>query len=496
MATPQLLPKSLPSVSGYSKISLAPEELLKEINRLCADSKWREAEVLIRQALSLGDDRSEIYRALGGCLASLARGAEAARAFRTALLIDPTSAQARTDLILGLDHLETTGYEQSLFERQQFWKAHGVKRYETRKPHLNNRDPDRPLRVGYVSGDFRFHSAMMVCGHIILGHDHSPAIKPYLYSFLPHKQYDRCTEVYQAHCEWRDMSKADDDDIVERIRDDKIDILMDLGGYTLGRHISIFCFKPAPIQATAWGYGAGTGLPCFDAFFADKVSVSEAMRVPPLEPVVDMPCTVSYDPPPIDIPVLPRDGPITFGVFQRAVKIEPRVMECWNRILDRVPGSRMLMKSASFDDVFQAQVKEAFGANFSRVEFRGSTGFKPHLEAHGEVDILLDTFGQTGGVTTLEGLWSGVPTVTLLGIRPGTRGGAAIMTALGEPGFIANTRNEYVDVAVKWATDRAALASVRAGLREKLLASPICKDYLSAVETAYRTLWRTWCAKG
>lgn len=476
--------------------------LLAEVNRLCVAQNWERAEPVIRQLIAAGDKRACMYNALGMCLVSTARNAEGIRAFRKALLIDPMLVDARSHLIMQLDTRVEATQGQVMLERHRWWKTIGEPQWERRQPHLNDPDPERPLRVGYLGGDFRLHSAAFIYGWITVSH--TPAIVPVLYSTLEHHLYDPTTDFYQSEVEWHDVLKMSDDELYQQIIDDKIDVLVDLSGFTHGARTEVFCRKPAPVQVTAWGYAIGTGLPCMDALFSDPITVSEAMRKPPMDRVIDLPCALGYDMPPyeeesyrIDVNERPIDAPMVFGVFQRACKVDDKALRAWAEILHRLPGASIVMKSGTYNAEFKATAKRVMGDEaYARLDFRGITRHQDNLRAHLEVDLCLDGFAQTGGTTTLEALWMGVPTLTLLGERPGQRIGSAILHACGVDGFSAKTVNEYVDLAVKWGTSgRGELASLRQNLRGTLAASPICKGYNLAVEAAYRTLWREWCLK-
>lgn len=474
------------------------QPLVDEANRLCRARDWPAAEVAVRKLLAAGETRGFAYYALGGCLSNLGRFEEAARAFRKALLDDPTLVEARTHLVLLTDTAPNATDAQCMMERRRWWEAFGAARYAARKPHANTPNPDRPLRVGYVSGDFRLHSAAFAIGHLLTGH--SAAVQPVLYSSVPHDKYDRVTEAYQAELPWRDIVGMSDDDFIALVREDGIDVLVDLSGHTEGHRLLAFCSKPAPVQITAWGYGLGTGLDCMDAMFSDPIVMPAELRVAPRERVIDLPSVVSYDPPPpAGYPISPLpclEQPPVFGVFQRACKISEQALRTWAAILRRVPGSRLVFRSGSHNAEFKSRVDRAMPDLLDRLEFQPEAPHPEHLRAVGRVDLALDAFSQSGGITTLEALWMGVPTVTLIGKRPGSRVGASLMINVGLPQFVAQTPEEYEEIVVQAVTQRReAMAVIRANLRQRLADSRICKGYVGAVEAAYRNLWREWCAK-
>jgi predicted O-linked N-acetylglucosamine transferase (SPINDLY family) len=222
------------------------------------------------------------------------------------------------------------------------------------------------------------------------------------------------------------------------------------------------------------------------------------------EQVVRLPSFVCYTPPPAPPPIPPlparERGHVTFGSFNRAVKITPVVLETWARILHAVPGSRLLLKPTMED---APATRERLlgplarnGIDLSRIEILGTHQHREHLACFGRIDLQLDTFPHSGGVTTLDGLLMGIPCVTLLGDRPSGRSSASFLTALGLEDLVAHTVDEYVEIAVRLAGDLDRLAHERATLRERLLTSPIgdADQYTRAVEAAYRALWQRWCA--
>jgi predicted O-linked N-acetylglucosamine transferase (SPINDLY family) len=256
---------------------------------------------------------------------------------------------------------------------------------------------------------------------------------------------------------------------------------------------------------TAWGYAAGTGLSAIDAFFADPVVVPDDERRHFAEAVVDLPSALCFEPP-HDLPAVPplparENGYVTLGSFHRLARLTPDVLDLWARVVAAVPGSHMLLKCSGLDD---AMARERIVATFARrgvaaerLTILGATSRQDHLAAYARVDVQLDTFPQSGGVTTLEGLTMGVPSVTLLGSGVTGRISASFLTSLGLSDLIAETPDEYVATAVRVASDLDRLAHERATLRGRLLASPVgdARAYTRAVEAAYRTLWRDWCTR-
>jgi predicted O-linked N-acetylglucosamine transferase (SPINDLY family) len=305
--------------------------------------------------------------------------------------------------------------------------------------------------------------------------------------------------------DWVRTSCLSDDQLADRIRQDGVDILIDLSGHSKGNRLLVFGRKPAPIQVTAWGHGGGTGLPMIDYQFTDPVHIPTWARPLFAETAYDLPCCITYEPPAYAPPVLESPargrGFITFGSLNRFSKITPALLELWARVLRSVPHSHLLLKDGIFDD---AQRRAAVFAHFAqcgiaaeRIEIRGYSSHQDHLAAYGEVDIALDTFPQNGGITTWESLWMGVPVLTLLGDHPACRVSGAILGALGLPEWVSQDEEAYLALALKKAADVAALARFRLEIRERITQSAAGnpKRYTQAVEEAYRAMWNRWLSQ-
>lgn len=436
------------------------------------------------------------YDALGSCELNRGRIEEALKAFRKALALDPNYVEARNRIIMILDAQIATTPSRAQRERDTWWQQYGQVRYAQRLPHGNDRDPERPLRVGYVSGDFQYHSAAQVFHRIALSH--TDAVIPYFYSSTPYREFDSITNSYRAQPGWRDVLYWPDALVVDRIRTDQIDILVDLSGYTAQNRLTVFAHKPAPIQLTGWGYATGVGWPAMDGLIADRVVIPEDRQQEHVEQIVYLPCVIDYDgthglPDPNPLPCL-TERP-TFGVFQRGLKLNADDVEVWRQLLERLPESRLRIKG-SYCQTFRDWLQAAFRAQWAQVEMLGVTSSFEHKMGYQQVDLCLDPWPQTGGVSACDALWMGVPAVTLIGPRVIQRTTASLLTLLNLECFIAETREEYIAKAIGWVTHRRhELNSIRLGLRDRFRASPIHAGYLEAVEGAYRALWRAWCAK-
>ena len=470
-------------------------DMLQDIARAQAlydANDWDACEIATRKLLKRGFDNNPLtYDALGSVAQFQGRMDVALECLRKAIEVDPGYEDALNRIIMIMDALPETTDADAKRERRKWWKRHGADLYARRLPHLNNRDPERPLRVGYVSSDFQFHSAATVFHRIVT--EHSDGFIPYLYSSTPHGKWDHVTNTYRAMPGWRDVAEWPASLIWGKIIADQIDILIDLGNFTGSNRMAVFCYKPAPIQLTGWGYALSTGFPCFDGVMTDTIVGSDGG-----EENIYLPSVIDYGP----LEGLPEANPLpclterpTFGVFQRSLKLNTDDLEVFRQILERLPEARLIMKS-HYCESLQKWIKEQFKDQLPQLDLRGATSSYHHKLQYQEVDLCLDTWPQGGGVSACDALHMGVPAVTLWGERSIHRTTASLLTNVGLPQFIAYSKEEYIQKAIDFVTVRKdELAAIRPTLRQTLADSPICKGYLEATETVYRDLWRRWCAK-
>jgi predicted O-linked N-acetylglucosamine transferase (SPINDLY family) len=444
---------------------------------------------------------ADTYEHLGVALSSIGRLDDGLKALRRCLEIEPERVRVHSGIIFLLDLME--GHEAEAQAERKRWNAR-FGRADGRAPaaHLNVPDPERPLRVGYVSADFLLHSAAFAILPILRAHDRSQ-IEIVCYSGVD-KPDQITAEIRALAGRWRDVRDLSDDALEAQIRADEIDILVDLSGHSGGSRLPVFARKPAPVQVTAWGYAASTGLDAMDYFLADPIAVPPETHATYTEQVIDLPSILCYEPPSCAPEVAPAPalarGYVTFGAFNRLLKVSERTLATWGRVMAAVPSARLLIKAGGADlsparEDLLARLA-ANGIHEDRLTIRGTTSQPAHLAAHGEVDLMLDTFPQNGGITTLDAVLMGVPVVTLLGERVPGRASASFLTTLGLGDLVGRTTDEYVAIAARWASDLDRLARERATLRARLLASPMADAglYTRAVEDTYREIWRRWCA--
>ncbi len=462
--------------------------------------RFHEALTHYKFSLLLNPDFPDTHMNRGVALHALHRHAEALASYDRALALKPDFALAHSNKIFVLDFIPELGFEAHQLERRRFFEmqAKGLPREPA--DFANGRDPGRPLVVGYVSADFRRHSAASCFGPVLRHHDRE-RFRIICYSGV--RIEDDWTEQFRNHADgWRSTLDLADDALADQVRRDAVDVLVDLSGHSEGNRLLVFARKPAPVQVTAWGHGGGTGLPTIDVQFTDPIHTPPWARPLFAEQSCDLPCCITFESPalapPVAAPPVQACGHVTFGSINRIIKMTPAVQDLWARILAAVPGSRLLLKDARFDDPRSRDLLLGTFAEKAidpgRIELHGFTSHVDHLATCAGIDIMLDTFPQNGGITTWESLWMGAPVLAILGNKPPSRISAAILHALGLDDWIARDEQEYLRLAIERASDRSALARFRQTIRSRILASPAGdpRRYTRTVEAAYRALWHQW----
>jgi predicted O-linked N-acetylglucosamine transferase (SPINDLY family) len=457
---------------------------------------------LIRAAISMNPTAGRYHLNLGALLSSSGDRPGAAASYRRAVSINPTLIAAWCSVIFETDLNPFATPAMRLADRRAFNAQHCAALTAAAPPHTNDPNPARKLHVGYLSADFTNHSAAMAFNPVFDGHDRSKwTISAY---WQNERKADEITNHFRplVNGVWREVKDLDDAQLAQQIRDDGIDILVDMSGYSTGSRTLTIARKPAPIVITAWGHATGLGIDASDYLMADAITVPPEHEDRYHEQILRAPCVLAYAPwnpvPEQSSPPAETNGFATFGYFGRPSKCNPVVWGTWAQILSRCPNSRLILKHQDYKvPGCRQRTLDAFSAlriAESRVEFRFNTSRFDHLAAHAEVDICLDPFPQNSGITLLESCLMGTPTVTLLGDHINARAAASILTTLGHPEWVADTQEGYVDLAVRLAGAGTTLAG-RMQLRADLLDSVLCKpaEYARAVEDQYRLAWERWC---
>ena len=464
-----------------------------------------EAETAHRKAIELQPQFPAAYNNLGNVLCNGGAIRESLDAYYKALEFDPRSAGTHSNLIftMGLDGLSDAS--QILAECRRWDEQHVLIGADRRQPHGNDGDPDRRLRVGYVSGDFRDHAVAHFVEPLFAAHDRA-AVEVFAYADVD-KPDDVSARLEILVDRWIPIAGVKDTDLAGQIRTDGIDILIDLSGHTAGNRLLTFAEKPAPVQASWLGYGGTTGLEAMDYRITDAVTDPEGTaEAQHSETLVRLPNAFLCYQPPSDAPTFEtspaaKNGYITFGSFNSLAKVTPEAVSTWARVLGAVPGSHLIIKGRPFteSDIRRRylDVFAAAGIDEDRVELLAQLPSRQeYLAVYNRVDIILDTFPYNGGTTTCEALWMGVPVVTLYGDRTVSRMSASMLGQVGMSDLVAQSEADYVGIAARLAGDPARLVELRAGLRPRMQESPMCDApaFARAMEAAYRDIWRRWCA--
>ncbi|MEI6558518.1 MAG: tetratricopeptide repeat protein [Rhodospirillaceae bacterium] len=457
------------------------------------------------RALSLNPDDTDAGNNLGNALKEQGRVGAAVAVYREILERHPALAMVRSNLLFSSLCLPDIPLAEH-FEAARRWDALYAAPLRSRWPrHRPPRPgaPGRRPRLGFVSGDFRRHAVGFLTiaaleGLAAAGHEIS--------CYSNGMTEDVLTDRFRAaSARWRPLLGLSDAAAAEQIRADGIDILIDLSGHTAQNRLLTLALKPAPLQLTWVGYGVTTGLSAMDYWLADRHQVPEALEPWYQEKIIRMPASYVCFEPPAEAPPVPplpalTRGHITFGSFNFLSKITDQAILLWSQILDRVPESRLLLKAVGFNgEATQRLLIDRFAAHgigAGRLDFLGGSSRAEHLAATASVDIALDSFPYSGGLTTLETLWMGVPVIVWPGETLCSRHSYGYLASLGCTDTVATDAGEYVERAVAWAGDRARLADLRAGLRARLLASPLCDraGFTAALELACQMIWARHCA--
>jgi protein O-GlcNAc transferase len=426
----------------------------------------------------------------------------AMESYRAGLKIAPGQANVRSNYLYTLT-LAPSVTRTDLFEAHREWgRLHGT---FPKRAHANANDPERRLKVGYISADFREHSVAYFIEPLLQAHSRK-AVE--IFCYADGVQFDETSRRLKRACDiWRDIGLYDDKQVTDLIQDDAIDILVDLAGHTATNRLGVFARGPAPVQISWLGYPETSGVPAIGyKITANIVSPPGDGDAFSSETLLRIPNGFHCYRPPANSPQVPspphlRNKHITFGCFADLPKINPGVIMMWAAVLRAAPGTRLLLKCRQFAD---ESVRDKYLAMF------GAAGVSPvrltlldrspttldHLSTYSEIDIALDTFPYNGTTTICEALWMGVPVVTMIGERPASRVGASLMHQVKLTEMIARDQNEFVTIATGLARDTAKLDQLRYTMRERLVSSSLRNEagFAGAMELAYRTAWRQWCA--
>jgi predicted O-linked N-acetylglucosamine transferase (SPINDLY family) len=459
---------------------------------------------LIRKAIALQPQYPEAHNNLGSLHRDMGQLDEAIAAFAAALKLKPDYPVAHSNLIFTM-HFHPGCDASSIGRELARWNhQHAEPLRRLIQPHLNDRDPDRRLRIGYVSPDFREHPVGRFLLPLLANHDKSQFE---VFAYAQVFRSDATTERLRSHVDgWRGIVGLSDDQAADLIRQDQIDILVDLAMHTANNRLLVFARKPAPIQVSYLGYPDSTGLRAIDYRLSDVHADPPGTGDSSTEQLVRLPRTfLCYRPADAAPPVGPvparAAGRITFGSFNAPAKVNAPLVAMWSQVLNQIPDSRLILKSPGLQsDGAREHMSRYFPANLvetGRVELVGWTPTEAeHLRFYERIDIALDTFPYHGTATTCEALWMGVPIITLAGDAHMSRVGVSILRNIGLAELIADSPAQFVQIACRLASDTPRLGELRSTLRQRMRQSPLmdAPGFARDIESAYRRMWHTWCA--
>jgi protein O-GlcNAc transferase len=456
-----------------------------------------EAIAACQRALELAPDAPQALNNLGNSLRSTGDLEQAIVCYRRAIELKPNDAAFGSNLVF-VDLYDPAQTAETILQHVKDWnQRYAIPLRPLRRRHDNDPNPDRPLRIGYVSSDLRAHPVGRNLLPLLLNHDHKQF---QIFCYSNSRSDDAVTKKFRAASDgWREIAGLGDTQAADAIVQDKIDILVDLSGHTANNRLPLFALKPAPIQATFGCYPSGTGLETIDYRLTDPhldpPEIGDAFYT---EQLIRLPGSFwCYDPDAMevrDIPTSPlpasQNGFITFGCLNNFCKINPSTLRLWSKVLTAMPTSRLLLLAPHGSA--QKWVLHHLAVDPSRIEFIPNQKREDYFRTYHRIDVGLDTLPYNGHTTSLDSFWMAVPVVTLIGAISVGRAGWSQLSNLKLQDLAARDEAQFVKIAVDLASDLPRLSALRAELRERMLQSPLTDSIRFArnIESAYRQVWR------
>ena len=462
-----------------------------------------EAMARYEQAIALKPDYAEAHYNLGVFFQGLGRVEEAIACQQKAMSIKPDFSEAHSNLLMTMHYAPNCNVQKIYDEHIKWNTQHVVRLSENIKTYRNSIEPNRKIRIGMVSGSFHRHPVgyMIINAIEMLNRE---SIELYCYS-NNHKTDDLGLRIREACQTWRFIAGMKDEEVSALIEDDVIDILVDLSGHADKNRLLVFARKPAPVQVK-WvgGQFNTTGMTAIDYFLSDWVETPKGCDKWYTEKIIRLPDGyVCYDPPHYAPPVnsLPAlsNHFVTFGCFNNLAKVNNEVVVLWSRLLLKIKGSKLILITNQLNDSkTRTNFKNLFlqeGVSPDQLDLQGSLPHSKLLKSYNNIDIALDPFPYSGGLTTCEALWMGVPVITMPGPTFAGRHSATHLTNVGLKDWIVDSQEKYLEVVEQWCNDLEALAKLRTNLRQQVKNSPLCDAprFARNLETVFRNMWQTWC---
>ena len=456
-----------------------------------------EAETFYLRAVELAPEFAEAHYNFGNLLHRCGRIDDAIARYRRAIVLKPGFVRAHSNLVYALNFSDRYTKEQIWGEHTEWARKHAASFLNTTES-VARSPRTTQIRIGYVSANFREHAVTYFLEPVLRHHDRKRFA---IYCYSDVSESDATTErLKQYDSTWRDISGTTDDEVAHLIRTDDIHLLVDLSGHTDNHRLLVFARKPAPVQLTWNGYANTTGLTTIDYRIADShTDPPGSTEHVHSECLLRMPDVyMAFEPPHVSPPVsaLPalRRGHVTFGSLNAIAKLSDRIIGIWSRLLNVMPSSRLVLVTVP-EGKTRERIARAFsnrGVDPGRLEFKPRLPFDQFLVACSDVDIALDPFPFHGTTTTCHSLWMGVPVVTLAGDSHVSRVGVTFLSNVGLQSLVAESEDAYIACAKALGSNLAELAALRAGLRTRMLKSPLCDGprFTAALEQAFDRIWQ------
>ncbi len=465
-------------------------------NALKDQARLDEAIAEYQQALRLSPDYAEAHNNMGNALKDQGQLDEAIACFDRAAALQPDDPAHDGNRIYTM-HFHPRYHAAAIFREQRAWNERRAKPLaDSIPPHANDAVPDRRLRIGYVSAYFRRHAEAFFVVPLLEAHDHE---KFEIHCYSSVARPDEITDRHRRGADaWHDVHGVGDAGLAQRVRDDRIDVLVDLMMHMADGRLLAFARKPAPVQATWLAYPGGTGMDAMDYRFTDPYIEPPLLQPCHIEQSIQLPdCWCAYDPLADAPPAARREnGPVCFGSINNPCKLNEPLLRLWARVLSAVPDSRLLVQTFTSEHADRIRrLMGNMGITATRLDFVGRVSRSSYLRLYDQIDICLDPLPYNGITTTLDALWMGVPVVTLAGQAAAGRAGLSILSNAGLGDLAAQTPDQLVQIAARLAVDIPRRTDLRSTLRGRLTASPLM-DYprfARSMEAAYRQMWRRWC---
>jgi protein O-GlcNAc transferase len=500
------LERSDEAVQAYeSAIELDPDypEACNNLGHLL--ERWGElakAETLYRTAIRLNPQYAEPHTNLGNLQKDRGELDAAIASYRRAIALRPDLSILHSNLLLTLHYHADFTLERLASEHRAWAERHVAPIARDRRPHANDTESDRRLRIGYVSPDFREHPVARFLLPVL---DNRNAREVEIFAYSDVTRPDSVTELIRARVDsWRDVAALGDEQLADSIRADGIDILVDLAAHSALNRLLTFARKPAPVQVTYLAYCSTTGVDAVDYRLTDGfLDPSDEELQHYTERSIRLPdCYWCYSPPPVPRDELPSSerlaDPPTFGCLNNFAKVTDATLELWMELLHRVPDAQLLLYARAEHHRERVRVfcRQA-GLPETRMSFVARQPLEDYLCTYRQIDVALDPFPFAGATTTCDALWMGVPVISLTGGTAVSRAGASLLSNVGLERLVAHDKRHYIELAAELIRDKKRLAALRSGLRARLESSPImdAAAFTRNLEAAYREMWRTWCAE-